>query len=468
MSTALAVVHVVSLGLLGFALAALLARRGDGSPRGGLFVLSLAPGFAFVINGCVTFARLYTGAFGVGAMTGAYVVLAGAACILCARRGLFPREWRPRAGLLSPIVRRLSIVAGTLCVVIWIAFVVNEPEGPADVWQNWNLKARFLWSAGPEWRALFGAGFAVANPSYPILLPLNTVAFFALAGDDSCLVPLAIAACFSLALAGLLWTACAEAGGDGRAALCLLVLTPCFAPYAARQYADLEMSYFFLAGTIALFCALRNARAADFFLAGMWASAAAFTKNEGVPFLAGVGGMALLSGLVACVRGRRMRPVLQALACAAGMATAGWALWIFKTRVAPLALAVGSTPVANMALPPEWPVRMGNICVWIAEALAKPSMWALLPVACAAAWFGGRAPRSPARASAAIACMPLSLVLGAYFAVAVTSPDDAEWLVTGSVGRVIFQVWPGFLFLAAARTIAPIDSAPARGLPSND
>ncbi len=462
-----AVLHLVALAALGFALAALCTRRGDGAPRGGVFLLALAPGFAFAINGCVAFARLYTGAFGVGTTTYAYVVLAAAVCLLCVRRGAFPRQWYARTEPWSPIVRRMAVVGGILCAVVWTASIANEPEGASDAWQNWNLKARFLWSAGPEWRALFGPDVAVANPSYPMLLPLNTAEGFTLAGGDSCLVPIAIAGCFAVALAVLLWTACTELGAGAPAALCLLLVTPCAMPFAARQYADVEMSYYFLAGSVALFFALRDVRTGDFFLAGVWASAAAFTKNEGVPFALGIGAAVLLSSVTACVRERQARPALRALACAAGLATVGWAWLLFNLRLAPHGLAVENNAVASLALPPDWAVRAGKTCLWTAEALAKPSMWALLPIACAAAWFGTRAPRSRERAAAGFTVMPLLLVLGAYFAVVVQSSKDAEWLVTGSVGRVLFQVWPGFLFLAAARTMAPCDAGAARerGLP---
>ena len=465
MNALVAVLHFVALGALGFGLAALCTRRSDGTPRGGLFLLSLAPGFAFVINGCVAFARLYTGAFAVGTTTCAYVVLAAAVCLLCARRGAFPRQWCARTGPWSPIVRRIAIVGGIMCAVVWTASIVNEPEGGSDAWQNWNLKARFLWSAGAQWRALFGPDVAVWNPNYPLLLPLNTAEGFTLAGDDSCLVPIAIATCFALALALLLLSACTELGANAPTALCLLLVTPCFLPFATRQYADVEMSYFFLAGSVALFFALRDAHVGDFFLAGVWASAAAFTKNEGVPFALGIGATALLSTVVACARARHARPALRAIACAAGLATVGWAWVLFNLRIAPQALAVGRGTVASLVLPPDWPARAGKTFLWIAEALAKPSMWALLPIACAAAWFGTRAPRSRERSAAGFAVVPLLLVLGAYCAFAVQSSEDAEWLVTGSVGRVLFQLWPGFLFLAAARTMARSDAgaSPERG-----
>jgi hypothetical protein len=466
MSAALLLIHTSSLALLGVALAALLARRPDGAPRGGWYVLALAPGFAFVVNGCATWVRLYTGAFGVGAQTIACVALAAGALAFCARRRAFPREWRARGGRASPIVRRLLAVGVVLCAAIWVCFVANEPEGPADAWQDWNLKARFLWSAGDGWRALFTGGIAVANPSYPLLLPLNTASFFAVLGDDTCLVPIAIAACFTVALAGLLWAACAELGGGARVATCLLVLTPCFAPYAARQYADVEVAYFFLAATAALFTGLREGRGADFFLAGLWAGAAAFTKNEGIAFLAGLAAVALACTFGAAVRERRVRPLRGLLACAAGMAAVGWALWLFKARVAPLALAVEATPVLHLTLPSDWASRAGLTCAWSAWALVKPSMWAFLPVALVAAWWSGRAPRVRRASGAAWACAPLVGVLVVYFGVVLTSPEDAEWLVTGSVGRVLFQVWPGFLFLATTTTIAPSGGAARKDGPA--
>ncbi|HAK95026.1 MAG TPA: hypothetical protein DCM87_08495 [Planctomycetes bacterium] len=454
MSALLAVVHLVSLCALGFALASLLARRPGGAPRGGLFVLSVAPGIAFLINGCATFARLYTGAFGPETQALVCIALGAAALAYCIRRRAFPAEWRARAEPASPIERRLTLVGGVLCAVIWIAFVAGDPEGPVDAWRNWNLKARFMWSAPESWRALFGPDFPGTNADYPILLPLNTAALFTLAGDDTCLAPITIAACFTIALVGLMRAACAELGG-GRTAWCLLLMTPCLAPYAARQYADVEMSYFLLAGTAALFFALRDGGARDYLLAGVWAGAAAFTKNEGLPYLAGAGAAAAAGALAACARRRNARPFGGFLACLAGMAAGGSALWLFKADVARHAFAIETMPIAVLGVPPDLPARAGTMCLRILAVLAKPSVWALLPVAIAAVWAGTRVAPGGRGGAAALAGAPLAFVLAAYCAVVLIAPVDPDWLVSGSAGRVIFQVWPGFLFLWAARTIAP-------------
>ena len=451
MNAILAVLYAVALLAASFAvLSALLRSPGGGSRADRVLVASLTPGVAALANHAVTFLRLYSGwycaTFQAWALVVAAVVLA--ACVV--RRGFLPGRLpvaRGAAGGLGGVL----VLGLALSAAGFAAYVLDRPEGRLDAWTQWNLKARYLWLAGENWRSVFTWDIPWTHPTYPVLLTLNVASFYELLGADACLVGIGCALCFTAALAGLLWSGVRAAGGRAVLVLAVLALSPVYGEYGARQQADIEVSYYLLAATVCAARACKEPGAAWAALACVFAVGAASTKNEGAVFL---GGTLCAMGALAAARLRSCGPraALRLLAaCVVASAVTVWPFVLFKFDVSPVPFALEKTPVAALSLGADWPRRLARALYLSARAVLQPGKWAGLPLAYAGVWAAAHVRRRQGGLVRWVPVLPVFLMLPAYLAAYLTSPEDVDWLVRGSISRLLFQVWPAALFLLALR-----------------
>src|SRR5579871_2078431 len=197
----------------------------------------------------------------------------------------------------SRIVFAGFVAAFGTAVYAAIRQTLAHPHGDGwDAFAIWNLHARFLFFNGANWHEGFSALIPWSHPDYPLLLPGAIANFWIFLGRDSPAVPALISLLFTFITAGVLFAALDLLRGRTAAALAVtaLLATPSFIEIGTSQYADVPLSYFFLS-TSALLCiaeerAWINGRVptATLTLAGVTASFALWTKNEGLLFFSAI------------------------------------------------------------------------------------------------------------------------------------------------------------------------------------
>jgi hypothetical protein len=220
-------------------------------------------------------------------------------------------------------------------------FLAERPDGEFDARSIWNVRARFLYRGGVEWRDAFAPSLVHAD--YPLLLPLSVNRLWHYAGTETPLAHQLVGWLFPLATLGLLVGTLAVLRGPGQACLggLTLLAMPLFVEIGALQYADVPLGFAMLATVSCLVLAARErapgTRLRLLALAGLAAGCAAWTKNEGMAFALGAAlAIAVLplwgwTGPSAEPR-ERFRDVL---AFAAGLAPCFLCLLVLKLKLAP-------------------------------------------------------------------------------------------------------------------------------------
>jgi hypothetical protein len=453
--------------LAGFALLSLPGPLRGAEPGRVVLKFSLAVGWGLGVSSCVLFAWLVlAGAPGLtytAAETGLFLALAAAFLLVLYKRKAptSPVAEAAPAGKLEII---LSAAAWFAVVAKLLQFVFRSllrPHGLGDAYFIWNMRARFLYRGGDHWTDAFADPVSCPHTDYPLLLPLSVVRCWNCLGRDATLGPALVALLFTFATAGVLYGALAVLRGRSQgcvAALTLLSL-PLFVKLGCDQYADVPLSFYFLA-TGVLFC-LHDALAPDdwrwLVLAGTLAGCAAWTKNEGLLFLACVPPARL--AVVVPRRGWRAYG-REMLGFALGLLPVACALAYFKLR-----LATENDLVAAQS----WQVTLGRLgdpsrYGQILIALGKEGFQTggfLLPIYFL---FLGRARGKGVPGAGFLSVLLLLLLLG-YGVVYATSYDLPYHLRT-SLGRILLQMGPLTLFLFFLLVASPEEALSAVTVPS--
>ncbi len=356
-----------------------------------------------------------------------------------------------------------------------------HPHGDGwDAFSIWNLHARFLFRAGLHWRDGFSPLIPWSHPDYPLLLPGAIAHFWTCLGHDDPTVPAIIGLCFPVGTVGLLFSALSIIRGRTVAMLggLTLLTTPFFIEQGASQYADVPLSFFFLA-TIALLCLHDHDQHADdlhddvlhladsvrarrssglFVLAGLAAGFSAWTKNEGLLFLC-----ALLAARLLILIRLRSRPDASPQS-----ARNNWiALPLLLAGAAPALLLVAwfkhsFAPPGDLFSDPAISLHKlltlasyGAVVNWYVKGFFRFGHWLLIPGTLLLIGFYFAANRkaadrkdvgrpTPALRSAVLA---LALTLAGYFAIYLISPYDIYWHLHFSLHRLFLQLWPSAILL---------------------
>jgi len=172
---------------------------------------------------------------------------------------------------------------------VFISFFYNHPHGSWDAWMTWNLRARFFFRAGDYWRDAFSPLLEGAHPEYPVLLPSIVARIWKYVGRETELAPMLCSTLFTFATVALMFSSLRFLRSKSQGFLGGLVLlgSPFFVRHGASQYADVPLSFFFLASLV-LLCLSDRASSGGrglLFLTGMAVGFGAWTKNEGMLFL---------------------------------------------------------------------------------------------------------------------------------------------------------------------------------------
>lgn len=465
MTTALALASALVPPLLaGYLLAGALA-TGPGSARPApMLRLGLSLGWATGASSCFLFAWLVlAGRPGPGFFAADLTLSAAAGAAGVAwRRGRAAtgaREDLP--GPLRVALRIVLALALTAGVALFVAVTLNTPDGQWDAIQVWNLRARFLYRGGDAWAEAFHPRLIATHLDYPLLVPLSVARCWSYAGGDPKAAPIALALAFTLATCGLLAAGLAALRGRAQGLLGGLVLVSSheFFEAGSHQFADVPLAYFLLATVVAL--ALGDRPGADRLrwrvAAGMMAGFAAWTKNEGLLFLAVVVA-ARVGPFLLRPRGRDLAASLRgAAAFALGLAPALAALIYFKARFAPTSDLVAGQGLrlilakladrSRYALTAREMTR--EILSWGGSLVLGLVVYRLLL---------GRAPRRDDAPGTGFATAVPALMLAAYFAVFLITPRYLPWHLQWSLMRLMVQLWPPAVFAFFLATASPAEA----------
>lgn len=439
---------------------ATLAAAASGRARALRAYLGVA--LALGASGTVMSASLLAGTPPAPAAALAAALAAGLAAVLA------PATATGRVTPASEAVPRWLLVVFAASIAL-AAFAVarraaTEPEGGWDALMIWNLRAKMLYALGPDVRAAFPPEVTTSHPDYPVLLPGLVVQGWTAAGGVTSRVPFALSVGIALAATAVLTAGVATVRGPRAALLAatLLATTPAFVLAAGAQYADQLVALFVVSSAIAAWLGLERDRATPLLpIAGLLASFAAWTKNEGALFALALGlGIALREG--ARFRRASARPLL---AYAAGAAPV-LALYVwFRLAIAPPSVFLHEPAGVHLARAID-PARIATALLYLARRLVYFQAFGLHVVA-AVALLGVLARRGalsrPAPRALAVA---LGVAWTGFFATYVISPFDVKWLVQHSADRLLLQYLPYLLFLLfAASRPGPCGAgaAPPRG-----
>jgi hypothetical protein len=414
-------------------------------PRWGawLLLLSLGTGIGLGLAGCLYYVLLQTGLAGRG------TVLVIESVLLAA--GLVLRQFRPLSQVPLPANGKpafpwgwLLVVAAGVCVLLLVlsfseSMTVN-PQGDWDAWALWNVRAKFLVSAD-TWRNAVSPALAKTHPDYPLLLPAIVARGWVLAGEVTDAVPGGVSLLFTLACFGVLGGILSVARSVTSALLAVLILfaTDVFVAQAAVQYADVPLAFFLIASAgLAVLAAEFPGRPGLAVLSGACAGMAAFTKNEGIPFV-----LVSILAVFVFLRGRSARAWLAGAAPFALIAAA------FVLFAAPgVEQLLKQTPAQAFGKIVD-PARHLAICGQFIKGAYQAGFAVTHPVLifAIAAFILKLRPKAEWRAPRMAIVMAAGMA-AAYYSVFLLSTYDLDWHLSTATPRLIAQIAPLLLLTA--------------------
>jgi hypothetical protein len=341
----------------------------------------------------------------------------------------------------------VAIAACVLATAFFVEHTLRYPDGGWDAWAIWNLRARFLARAGPGFRAAFSPEILFwAHQDYPLLVPGIVAQAFQLVGSQPVWVSAAVSYFFAAATVAVLAAITAELRGAPWGALAALALlaTPCFVGFAANQQADVPVGAFLLATTALVAAGIESRNRTYFAVAGLAASLAAWTKNEGTLYLLSLG-FAVLAVAWAPWRERIRAAVSYSFAALPVLALLAY----FKLTVARANDLFSDPSLARLLELSRW----GELLVSLARRAVFFQTWALWLIA-EIAVLALVVPRLRPRASARALGLSLALSFAVTLVVYLLQPHPLVWFFRASVDRVVIQLWPSVL-LATVLAIVP-------------
>ncbi|MBS0207481.1 MAG: hypothetical protein JSS27_00870 [Planctomycetes bacterium] len=381
--------------------------------------------------------------------------------------GLFARQRHlaNQRGALPVHVESVAPVSGILRWLPWASWATllltaaalvlgyrDEPMGSSDAWCIWNHRARVLHRGGDAWQSFLTA--EAPHADYPLLAPACSARLWAYGGETRW-GPWLVQSLFMGALCAVIYggVALVTTRSMGHLALLALLADVRIAQLAVTQYAETALQFYFAAAVIAAgLAATKTApRVAGYALSGLLAALAAWTKNEGIMFVAVAGLTIVISS--AWYAGWRGAFENTRAWLAGGIAV------LLLVALYKLSVQVDNDLVAGQNLSDTWQ-RLTDLSRWsvvlggagrITATVLKAAV-VLLPLAAMA--LGPSKDRS-LRPAAMLAVAVLALMSAGFALVLITTPNDLQWHVNTSVDRLISQLFPIAIWAAACWLAAP-------------
>jgi hypothetical protein len=368
--------------------------------------------------------------------------------------GLETGGWGPIPDPQSPIPDPRSLILARIGFAVVVALAVataigeytGSPHGQWDAWVMWNQKARFITRGGTSWTDMLALPWA--QPAHPLLVSASVARLWSYAGAELTAVPALIAFLMGASIVAGVIGALDPSRPLAWLAGAVLLAPATFIREVMSQQADVPIAMFMVLTAVVI----KKDRPhewrsggwarASLLVAGTLAGLAAWTKNEGILFVA----IATLLIAWVAVRHAGRRPVPWWFA---GLAPGLLTVIGFKRLIpsTPLYLSETATPAAMLQRATEIDVH-----ALIARTIgARWHEWGgpltdgALPLAlgCGVVWA-----LRPSGHSARAAAGAGILMLAAYYLVWVLSPLETVWLVDTTFDRLVAQLWPLFVLAA--------------------
>ncbi len=317
------------------------------------------------------------------------------------------------------------------------------PDGMWDAWAIWNVKAKFIYGAGPDWP--HAVSRQLAHPDYPLLQPLAVARLWSYLGDMTPTAPM-VWSCTALAATGIVLLAgLMRLRGPIHAVLACLVLlvTPCYVDWAGSQYADTTLAMWMLCSLVCLAMYSEERQPRWLFLLGLFAAAGAWTKNEGQLFAVLTFAGALV---LARVPGNRRQHLEHLLWLAAGSLPLGLCLLIQKLGYgAPNDLIDAMTGHQLRELIAD-PQRYREVLTFTWQFCQRATAWDLIGWIVLAGLLVGLDRRKRQWPAIATLAGILAGQLIAYELVFIAASPRLTWHLGTAFDRLMLQLTPGFLF----------------------
>jgi hypothetical protein len=427
----------------------------------------LSVGFGFGASSCFVFVwMMVVGQVTRGMLVSELVLVVGLGALLAwkKRGSISTAVDRPNSisfsSYKSPYLLRLAAGLAALSGVIRFWYLSRlDPHGQFDAFATWNQRARFLYEGGLYWKNF--AKMTEANTDYPLLLPACIARSWEFIGRETQLIPIALGLLFTFATIGVVLVSIARLRGERQGLLAGLILlcTPFFIRHGASQYADVPLSFFFVA-TIALlfFHAQSRSQKCFLILAGMAAALSAWTKNEGILFLVLL--FLLHFVITTLVKGRK-RWANEVVALLKGAVPVGVVILIFKVRLAAsdeFISAHGPESIVHRLVDIS---RYQTVFIHFKEELSSFGEWSLtfktaMPfLLLFYLLLLGVSVKKKDVAATSIAVLLAVFMMVGYFFMYILSPFDLKWHLDSSLNRLLLQVWPLAIFAYFAIVRAP-------------
>jgi len=370
----------------------------------------------------------------------------------------------PRASVIGYLLTIPVVAAICIAFRYSIGYAAAHPHGAWDGWAIWTMRARFLFRSGGRWRDAFSPILAYSHPDYPILLPATISRLWTYLQNEAVLVPTMLGFFFMLCTLGLAMSSVALLRDQSQALLTggVLVTTPFFVRHAVSGYADVPLTFFFLATTVLLL--MSDSAPQMFVLAGLTASLAAWTKNEGLLFL-------LSSGVAVTVqlfvtRGHNAK--FRALSLFVAGASPVLALiilfkaqlqgrdWLFESSLNGESILGRLTDFGRYSL----------ISKSYFREIPEFGEWKISMVLVLLAYFLllGRLRCLKQKPGLLTAIGALAITFAGYFLVYVITPAELGWQLDNSLNRILLQLWPSavVVFFCVTRTPEEVLAVPTQ------
>lgn len=330
-----------------------------------------------------------------------------------------------------------------------------QPHGIQDAWNIWNMRARFLFRGGPDWKDLFTpAIYWLNHPDYPFLVTAGSARAWSLLGVESTFAPMVQAGLYALGLLGVIFSGLGiqRSWGQGALAALLLASSSWFVLFGAWQISDVPLDFFFTASVFMFVLTLSApipTPPSVMFLFGLSAGLAAWTKNEGILFLVVILGIGAAARLFTQPKGLRMRE-LGGLAM--GLLLPLTALFWLKVFLAPpndlfagqsdgsILARLSDLSRYSLTLSYLWRsiLNFSWFTGWSLSLLPLLAIFALL-------FWPARRPQTARGLLAAALCLFI-LFLG-YFVIYIITPHDLVWHLRTAANRLVFHLYPPVLLI---------------------
>jgi len=350
------------------------------------------------------------------------------------RRPAFERP-RPPAWL-----EWIALAAMLAAPVAWLAYERVMPLNTRgwDAWAIWLFKAKAFYLDGNVQTFLRRAGDFTAQPSYPLLIPLQGTFLYLLQGAPADHTIKALSPLYFFALLAAFYYLASRFGPRAPA----LVFTAMLAnlhmvnivAFELAGYADTALSVYLLLGAGFLYAWIKEDKLEHLILASLFSSLAAWTKDEGLFFLAGVVAIAASRLLRRAVRD--WRPWTALLAWPA-LAVVPWRITLQVFGVPGSGLFQGAWNLSNLGpglsaiLTQAAKPNAYNLTFWLllaslplARRAGLDARWWILP---------------------ALVCWQLAGLLGVYL----LGRNEIRWWIGTSLDRILSQVAPLALLASA-------------------